>query len=150
MPYQFYLVTHLVGIFLMLLALGGATLHMANGGTREFGARKFIGMLHGIGLLIALIGGFGLLARLRIFSPMPPWVLMKIGIWVILGVMPVLIYRQARAAKALLFGVLVLAGLSAWFAVYKPNLWHSTAQVTPSQVPAEVPPPPTEAQPETE
>ena len=63
MSYAFYKWLHLTGIFLTLMPLGGMLLHMMNGGTRDFARRKVLGALHGLGTLLALVGGFGLLAR---------------------------------------------------------------------------------------
>lgn len=124
MSYAFYNVLHLLGIFLVLLSLGGIATHVLNGGTRDFAARKWIASVHGLGLLIIFVAGFGLMARLGMVGQgmWPAWVFIKLTVWVILGAMPVLIYRVPRLAA--LWGLLtfVLAGLSAWTAIYKPFL----------------------------
>ncbi len=119
MSYQFYKVLHYVGIFLILLPLGGACFHMAAGGTREWSLRKFAGMLHGIGLVLALVAGFGLLAKLHL--GFPPWAIVKFVVWLALGAAPVMIYRKGQMAKTWLLAILVLAVLNGWLAVYKPG-----------------------------
>jgi hypothetical protein len=55
---------------------------------------------------------------------------MKIAIWVALGVLPVIIYRQGRLARAILLVILLLSGLSAWIAIYKPSFGQSVAAVS--------------------
>ncbi len=141
MPYQFYLVTHFVGIFLLLLSLGGIAFHVINGGTRDHASRKLIGALHGTALLIILVGGFGLLARLGFGGGMPLWAIAKLLIWLALGAMPALLYRMPGKAKPLLFVTLILAGLAAWTAVYKPG---PSGPITPTKLeaPPPIPPPP--------
>ena len=56
MTIQFYLWLHLAGVSLILLAVG-ALAHGAQTG------RKLLSAAHGVGLLLSLVGGFGLLAR---------------------------------------------------------------------------------------
>lgn len=126
LSYQFYLVTHFIGIFLILVSLGGISLHVMNGGTRQFAMRKWAAIAHGIGLLLALVAGFGLLARLNIHTPWPAWVWVKLAVWLILGGIPALIYRQAKMAKVLWTLIIVFAALAAYMAVYKPG-FHPTA-----------------------
>ena len=118
MPLEAYKVIHLVGVFLILLPLGGICLHMANGGTREYPNRKFAAILHGIGLLIAIVGGFGMLARLGMMQSLPAWVIAKLVIWLILGGVPALIYRQPGFAKGFLLLIALLATTAAGLAIY--------------------------------
>ena len=124
MSYQFYLVLHFVGIFMILISLGGVSLHIINGGSREFSARKWASMFHGIGLLLALVAGFGLLARLGI-HPIPFWVYVKMGVWLALGAMPALIYRKKELAKVWWGLILCLGLLATIMAVYKPGLGNA-------------------------
>lgn len=119
-PYAAYKVLHLIGIFLVLVPLGGITLHVINGGTREFPSRKFAAITHGIGMFLALVGGFGLLARLGIVSTWPTWVIIKLLVWLGLGIMPFFIYRRKSLSKTYWFSIFVLAGLAAYMAIYKP------------------------------
>jgi hypothetical protein len=110
----------LVGIFFVLLSLGGIALHVVNGGTREFKNRKFIASMHGIGLLVSFVAGFGLLAKLGFMRDLPTWSIMKMVIWLVLGGLPAVIYRKPTLAKPIWLTTLVLAGFAAYLAVYKP------------------------------
>ncbi len=85
LPYEVYKVAHLVGLAVLFAALGGLL----------FAARDVDGkpprallVLHGVGVVLMLVGGFGLLARNGIQWPWPNWVLVKAGLWVVLAAMP--------------------------------------------------------------
>lgn len=123
MPYSMYKVIHLFGIFLVLVALDGASLHAIYGGaTTPNPARKWIAITHGIGLLIVIVTGFGLLARLGISHPAgwPMWVWIKLGIWLVFGGMTVLVAKSPRYAKFFWFVTPLLAALAAYLAINKP------------------------------
>ena len=120
MPLEFYLVTHLVGVFMILLALGGIALHMINGGSRAYASRRFISIIHGLGLLVSFVAGFGMLAKLGIMGALPLWVILKLVIWLILGGIPVAFYRTPKRSKFLFLTVLVWAGFAAYLGIYKP------------------------------
>lgn len=122
MPYEFYKVLHLVGIFMIIVSLGGLCLHVMNGGTREHHSRKLVAILHGIGMFVALVGGFGLLARLGLAREWPLWATAKLIIWLILGGLPAFIYRKPQLAKLFWASIIAFAGLAAYFAIYKPVL----------------------------
>ncbi len=121
--HQFYNVVHIVGIALVVTALGGMALHSLNGGLRRDNrARALVSSLHGIGLLVVLVGGFGMLARLgfRHGAMFPGWLLVKLGVWVALGAAVAVPYRRPALARPMLLVVPVLVGLAAYMAIYKP------------------------------
>jgi hypothetical protein len=120
-PREFYIVVHMLGVFMVMSALGGITLHSINGGTRDYIHRKWIAMVHGIGLLIALIGGFGLLAKLGMESGLPVWAIVKLLIWVTLGGLPALIYRHPKRGKLWLFVFLAFAVAACALGSFKPS-----------------------------
>jgi len=98
MPYEIYKILHILGVSLVVMALGGAVVHVVNGGSKSSNAfRKGIAITHGVGLLFLLVAGFGMLAKLGIHS-VPPWVIGKLVIWLILGAFPVLIYKSKAVA----------------------------------------------------
>lgn len=120
LSYTTYKVIHLLGVFMALLPLGGMLLHVINGGTREYPSRRFAALYHGIGLFLALLGGFGLLARLGITGGLPGWIHVKLAIWLSLGVLPFFIYRKRTLVKPLWVATLLLAIAAASMAIYKP------------------------------
>ena len=62
---DFYNVVRVVGIILLMSALGGVAMHALVGGTQEQNtARRLVVPLHALGAFLILLGGFGMLARI--------------------------------------------------------------------------------------
>lgn len=121
MPYEIYKIIHLTGVVMTFLALGGVAVHAMNGGTKaDNQGRKVLAMTHGMGLLLALVGGFGLLARINLSFPWGGWVFVKLAIWLFLGGVFSVFLRKPQVSKAM-WGVLILAfALASAMANYKP------------------------------
>src|SRR3972149_1801000 len=77
----------------------------------SYAAYKLI-PIHGISVLIILVAGFGLLARLGYLSvdPWPIWVWLKVTIWLILALIIILIKRMPELIPALWFLIPILGG----------------------------------------
>ncbi len=120
--YPVYKIVHLFGMFMLFSVLGGIALHAMNGGTKKDNVgRVLVASLHGIALLVILVGGFGMLARLGIVqNGLPGWVYAKLGIWILLPFIGMIPYRRPAAAKWVLVSLPVFGGLAAWIAIYKP------------------------------
>ena len=119
--HSLYNVVHILGLVLLMSALGGmATLGSTNQLTAPI--RRAIGAFHGIGVLLMLLGGFGMLARLGIVQggSWPGWVWVKVVIWGVLTAAAFLPYRYPRTAIPLLLLLPLLGGLAAYMAIYKP------------------------------
>src|SRR5919106_2928913 len=117
----FYKNLHLIGVFMLFVALGGLMLHQINAATRENIWRKPVAITHGLGLLLVLVGGFGMLARLEIFSwPWPGWVIAKIVIWIIFGALIAVVGRASSLAKPLWWITIILGAVAAYLALNKP------------------------------
>lgn len=121
-PYHVYKVMHLTAIFMIVLSLGGMAFHAISGGGRNHPFRKNLARTHGVGLLLALIAGFGLLARLGFaHNQWPPgWAMAKIGIWLLLGGLSAVLLRKPQWGKPLWIGIIFLTGTAAYLANYKP------------------------------
>jgi hypothetical protein len=117
MPYQFYQIIHLIGVFMVFIAYGGLIVRSATG-SQDKGLRRLGGITSGIGLLLILVGGFGLLARLN--YGWPTWVLIKIAIWVALGGMIVLINRKPQLSQVLWWTTILLGVAALMLVVLKP------------------------------
>ncbi|MBT6147860.1 MAG: hypothetical protein HOH74_20655 [Gemmatimonadetes bacterium] len=113
MTIQFYLLLHLAGISLILLALGGLAYGSENG-------RKLLSAAHGIGLVLSLVGGFGLLARYQIATPWPAWVYVKIGIWLAFGGSATLLRKLPHLSKPIWWAAWVLFLLAAYLGINMP------------------------------
>jgi hypothetical protein len=121
-PLLVYKNLHLLGVFMILVALGGFILQQMQFTTREPVWRKPVAITHGIGMVLALVGGFGMLARpeLGIIWPWPGWVIGKITIWLVFGVLIALIGRAPTLAKPLWWTTIALAAIAAYLALNKP------------------------------
>ena len=114
-----YKVLHIFSVILTFTVVGGLALHAANGGSKESNSQsKLTGILHGVGLLLILVSGFGALARLG--GGFPGWVWAKLAIWLVLGAAAAVIKSSPRLSRALLFLLPLLGGVAAWLALYKP------------------------------
>ncbi len=121
--YSFYKVVHIFGILLTWSALGALVLHAANGGDKSTNKKRgLVAATHGIGMVIILVGGFGLLARIGQMhgSGFPTWIWIKLGIWVLTGALIMLPLRVPKLATPLWFLIPMLGGVAAYTAGYKP------------------------------
>jgi hypothetical protein len=114
LDYAAWRLLHFAGIFLTFLSLGGTLLHALNGGTRENNAsRRWMAIGHGVGLLLVLLGGFGMLGVNKM--GFPGWVHPKLLVWVLIAAALPIAQRKPGSAKLLWFLVPVLGLLAAWF-----------------------------------
>ncbi len=119
-PIPVYKNIHFIGIFMVLMALGGLLLHVINGGTKDHAWRKSIAITHGVGIFLILLSGFGMLARMDIYWSWPVWVVGKVFIWVILGGLITVIFRKPTLAKRLWWMTIALAAIAAYLGGNKP------------------------------
>ncbi len=120
MPYEFYKVLHFIGLILTLSGLVGLmSSFLAQPGEISKKLRILWMALHGTGLLIILVSGFGLAARLNYIAQLPDWVKVKVGIWFIIGVIVILIRKARPFIKIWLPLVLALFTFAAYLAVNK-------------------------------
>lgn len=129
MKYEIYKIIHVVGLSLVTLALGGVSAHVINGGTKGTNQwRKGSMITHGVGLLLLLVAGFGMLAKLGIHS-VPLWVGGKIVIWLVLGAAVAVMYRKPHLTKLMWIAIPVLVGLATLLAVVKPGAGSAASEV---------------------
>jgi hypothetical protein len=108
----FYHVLHVIGAILVFVGIG--SLLSSNGNTKT-GA-----IYHGIGLLILLVAGFGLLAKLKI-AYTSTFVLAKFGIWLVLGFLPVLA-KKRTLNPGFIVGIAIVLGAAAAYLGYTKTL----------------------------
>ncbi len=122
-PRDFYEILHIIGIAMLFVAIGGVSVHAANGGTRASSqTRPLVGTVHGLGALLILVGGFGMLARIGFQhgANFPGWLWTKILVWVILSAIVLLPYRKPALSRPFVVILPLLAGLAVYMALYKP------------------------------
>ena len=105
MPPHIYHLLHLVGVIFLFVGIG--SLLSPNGNART--GMKF----HGIGLLILLIAGFGSLAKLHL-SYTSPRVIIKLLIWLALGLLPILARRRALQPGVVVIIAVALGSVAAY------------------------------------
>ena len=115
-----YKVLHLFGMFVLFAALGAITLRSAEG---TEGKSKLAGLSHGLGLLLILVSGFGLMARLGLSHDWawPTWVWLKLVIWLLLGASLVLVRRMPRLSTLWWWLIPLLGAAAAYLALFKPT-----------------------------
>ncbi|HEY3306807.1 MAG TPA: hypothetical protein VGL70_25080 [Candidatus Binatia bacterium] len=119
-PYQVYKLIHLVGVLMLFLSVGGLILDTIHGADRKHPWRKVLLVTHGVGIVLTLVAGFGMLARIGIYWSWPGWVAIKVGVWVIFAALPAIIVRNPSWTKTLWWTAVVLGGIAAYLAGYKP------------------------------
>lgn len=122
MSYEVYKLLHVLGILLLFVALGGVTLHAWNGGTREGNrGRKAVATMHGFGLLLIILAGFGMIARRGYMEGgLPGWVWGKFLVWLVAGGIFYLPYRRPESATHIFWLLPLLGVVAGSFAVFKP------------------------------
>jgi len=126
MSIEVYRVLHVLGIFGLMCSLGGlAMIAWQTRGAQAVkdettAARKRLTMVHGIAMLIVLVAGFGMMAKLGLMTTWPVWVILKIVIWVFFGAAPVLIKKGAERGKTWIIVLPLLGATAAYLAIFHP------------------------------
>jgi len=110
MDYTTFKIIHLVGLAAVTMGLGG----MIAGGT----GRKGFAILQGLALLVMLVSGFGLLGKLKL--GFPHFAMAKVGLWLVLGVLPVVLRRLRAPGIIGIVFTLAIVSVLAWLGVVKP------------------------------
>ena len=100
---------HIAGVIALFTSLGATLL----GGSGKKGAT----ILHGISLLLILLVGFAMLKN----PPMgKSWWMIKIGLWLFLGLAPALAKRKVLPSSVVLVLSIAAAAWAAWLGLAKP------------------------------
>ncbi len=120
MSYQIYKLTHFLGIFLVLISLGGLAFAAIQGEAAKHPWRKRAAAVHGIGLFLVLLGGFGMLARLGLVAGLPGWIYAKLVLWGLLGAALWVVKRRPSLAGSVWLATAFIALAAGYLALYKP------------------------------
>lgn len=121
MPYDFYKWIHVTGIFAALLGLGGGFLTHLSGALPAGPGRRAIALSHGLGLLFALLGGFGMLAKGGFPFPWPAWVFGKIAVWFALGGLMAFPMRNPSLSRRLWWLPVALGAFAVYLVLWRPG-----------------------------
>lgn len=122
MSYEFYKIAHLIGIFLLTSGLMGVFFTVWAGMPLQGKVKSTSFALHGTGLLIMLVSGFGLLAKMGfVQAGLPSWVYYKLGLWAFFALAISVLKRKGHMGMPLY--VLLLLGYfcAAYIGVMKPG-----------------------------
>ena len=121
MSYGFYKVVHVLGLLMLFSGLAGMIVHAGTGGDRSRNPlRRALASLHGGGLVLLLVSGFGILGEVGLGFPV--WAMAKLGLWLAFGALVAIPYRKPEWNGALLWLLPILGALAGYLAFYKPEL----------------------------
>ena len=103
---------------MVFLSLGGLIVRSLTN-SEDKGLKKLASITNGVGLLLALVGGFGWIAKMKVGFPL--WIILKLVIWVIFGGLIAVVNRKPEACKALWWVIIVLGITAAVLAGLKPG-----------------------------
>ena len=103
-----YKIIHFIGIIALFLGIGS----LISSDPKKPAALRRPAMIHGIGVLLLLVSGFGLSAKLKI--GFPTWMIAKLVILLLLGAMIVVIKRKLLPAPVVYLLAIVLGGIAAY------------------------------------
>jgi len=128
MSYSFYTLLHIVGIILVFMALGALAFHGANGGTKASNkARGLVMATHGVGVLLIVVAGFGMLARIQPMSAgLPGWLHPKLLTWVLIAAAPALLNRKPEWGKIMWFVLPLVAATAGYFGLNHGSTTHES------------------------
>ncbi|GMQ81433.1 MAG: hypothetical protein BMS9Abin05_0864 [Rhodothermia bacterium] len=116
-----YKIIHLLGLVLLFQSLGAILFaYMAGSGISESPHKKMLLSMHGLGLLLLFIGGFGMATRLGIMGSLPGWVWIKIGIWLLLGASLFFVKKKPETARLWWYLIIALGLAAAYLGLFQP------------------------------
>ncbi len=121
-PFEVYKALHYVAVFAVVLALGGAGFLGFTDQLRQHPWRKAAAIAHGVGILLILVSGFGMLARLGLTSGLPSWVVAKLGVLVFVGVSLILIKRLPKTMGVWMLLIVLSLSFAAYMGSFKLDL----------------------------
>ena len=116
MSYEVYKLLHLLGLGAVAFSFGAFAMR-----SEDPAKKKLPSVVHGVGLFLALLGGFGMAAKLKI-SVATPWVLFKVVVWLGLGAFIAINKRKPALVPKAQMGLILLAVVAAYLGVFHNSL----------------------------
>lgn len=117
LSYQAYKMLHYLGFMLLFFGIGGVLIPTLAGIKIQGKPRIVAFISHGVGMLLLIVAGFGMLARLQL-EGIPAWIHLKLGVWLVLGLAIGLAKR--RPSWLLLVAIMAIAMIAPYVAIFKP------------------------------
>lgn len=118
MTLELYRILHIAGLAMLMLGTGAMLF-----APKDAPKQRLPMVLHGVGLLVLLVAGFGLMAKLGISPPdrWSPWLILKMVVWFLAALMPALV-RHGTVPRPLGWVVaLLLVASAAYLGIVKPE-----------------------------
>lgn len=115
-----YKILHFLGLLMVFASLGARIMTSATAAVLDAGLRKWLGFIHGVGLLVIFVTGFGMIARLQIQMPWPLWIVGDLLVWVFLAFLPVVIRKNPFYDKLMWLLIFTIGFLGIALSVLKP------------------------------
>lgn len=112
---ELYRLIHVAAALLLFLSLGGVLAHEPGK------APRWTMMVHGIALLAMAVAGVGVMHKGEPKLEWQPWVFAKIGGWVLLAVLPVLVKRSLLPRFVAFVLVVGIGAGAAWLGLAHPK-----------------------------
>lgn len=109
--YKFIHLAGLMGLFTVIGTLVAA---------RKENWASSTSVLHGISLLLVLLGGFGMVAKMYENNFAQGWLIAKIVIWILFGALLPLAKRKILPNTTLITLALILGVIAAYLGIFKP------------------------------
>lgn len=121
MSYTFYKLLHLAAIVTLFTSIGSIfTIYFSQQNTQT-AFKKWMSMLHGLSLLVLFVSGFGLLAKASLMdSGIPSWIWIKLSIWFVLGMLPVVFKKMTKKQSWAFVLTMIMAYGTIYLVLYKP------------------------------
>lgn len=101
---------HIAGTFGFFSAIGAIALGSGS-------SKKAASILHGVSLLLILLVGFAILKK----PPMDRyWWMVKLGLWLVLGILPALVKRKVLPPSVVLAVAVICGVIAAYLGLAKP------------------------------
>lgn len=120
MSYEFYKILHILGLILLFTSLAAIIYGQTQDQQLSKSTKKYAFIGHGVGILLMLISGFGLAAKLQYFGQLPNWIYAKLVIWLVLGAAIAIGKRKFQWGSKLMLLLVGLGVFAASLAVTKP------------------------------
>src|SRR5665213_1069671 len=121
MPVEFYKVLHICGIIMLFSGLAALWGVYSTSAPARQQTRTVLAIIHCFGMLLILVSGFGMAAKLGFMAALPLWIYLKLAIWLLLGASMVLAKRKAHWGPGLICLWILLGTAAAYLAIYKPT-----------------------------
>jgi hypothetical protein len=112
-----YLYLHILGIGAVFFSLGAFAMR-----SDDPSKKKLTSVIHGVGLFLLLLGGFGLAAKKGYPVGSTPWIWFKLAVWLGLGGFIAINKRKPELAPKAQVALVLLAMLAAYLGIFHASL----------------------------